>query len=155
MNQLLTPESLWNYWEGHRRVTLRTVQAYPEDQLNTFRIGEMRTFADLMTEVVQVEESTFSNLQSGVWTWEPKPVKADTKADLLEALAQSRQYAKAIYDQLDMDKLLKVEKDAWGMTSSNFERLMYLVDNEIHHRAQGYAYLRQLGIEPPAFYDRS
>ena len=29
------------------------------------------------------------------------------------------------------------------------------VDNEIHHRGQGYVYLRALGIAPPAFYDRS
>ena len=30
----------------------------------------------------------------------------------------------------------------------------YFVDNEIHHRGQGYVYLRALGIEPPAFWDR-
>ena len=32
--------------------------------------------------------------------------------------------------------------------------LLYWIDNEIHHRGQGYVYLRSLGIEPPAFYDR-
>ena len=26
--------------------------------------------------------------------------------------------------------------------------------NEIHHRGQGYVYLRALGIEPPPFYER-
>ena len=31
---------------------------------------------------------------------------------------------------------------------------IYAVDNGLHHRAQGYVYLRALGIEPPAFYDR-
>ena len=33
--------------------------------------------------------------------------------------------------------------------------ILYVIDNEIHHRGQGYVYLRALGIEPPAFYDRS
>jgi uncharacterized damage-inducible protein DinB len=33
--------------------------------------------------------------------------------------------------------------------------MLYWIDNEIHHRGQGYVYLRALGIEPPAFYDRS
>ncbi|WP_367868755.1 DinB family protein [Pedobacter sp. WC2423] len=28
------------------------------------------------------------------------------------------------------------------------------MDNEIHHRGQGYVYLRSLGIEPPFFWDR-
>jgi uncharacterized damage-inducible protein DinB len=32
--------------------------------------------------------------------------------------------------------------------------LLYVIDNEIHHRGQGYVYLRSLGIEPPPFYER-
>ncbi|HEX8607818.1 MAG TPA: DinB family protein, partial [Pedobacter sp.] len=35
-----------------------------------------------------------------------------------------------------------------------FSTILYFKDNEIHHRAQGVVYLRSLGIEPPAFYDR-
>jgi len=31
---------------------------------------------------------------------------------------------------------------------------MAFVDNEIHHRGQGYVYLRSLGITPPGFYER-
>ena len=31
---------------------------------------------------------------------------------------------------------------------------IYTIDNEIHHRGQGYVYLRALGLEPPAFYER-
>lgn len=31
--------------------------------------------------------------------------------------------------------------------------LTYQLQNEIHHRGQGYVYLRVLGIEPPGFYD--
>jgi uncharacterized damage-inducible protein DinB len=33
--------------------------------------------------------------------------------------------------------------------------ILYVVDNEIHHRRQGYVYLRALGIEPPAFFERT
>ncbi|MGZ5248500.1 MAG: DinB family protein [Flavitalea sp.] len=32
--------------------------------------------------------------------------------------------------------------------------MFYFIDNEIHHRGQGYVYLRSLGIEPPFFWDR-
>ena len=31
--------------------------------------------------------------------------------------------------------------------------IFYFINNEIHHRGQGYVYLRSLGIEPPAFWD--
>ncbi len=32
--------------------------------------------------------------------------------------------------------------------------IFYFIDNEIHHRAQGYVYLRSLGFEPPFFWER-
>ncbi len=40
-------------------------------------------------------------------------------------------------------------------TGALHDLILYVIDNEIHHRGQGYVYLRALGIEPPAFYDRS
>ena len=30
----------------------------------------------------------------------------------------------------------------------------YVIDNEVHHRGQGYVYLRALGVEPPPFHVR-
>jgi uncharacterized damage-inducible protein DinB len=33
--------------------------------------------------------------------------------------------------------------------------ILYVIDNEVHHRGQGYVYLRALGIEPPPFYERT
>ena len=32
--------------------------------------------------------------------------------------------------------------------------IFYFIDNEIHHRGQGYVYLRALGIQPPFFWER-
>ena len=32
--------------------------------------------------------------------------------------------------------------------------LLYWIDNEIHHRGQGYVYLRALGLDPPPFWER-
>ena len=40
-------------------------------------------------------------------------------------------------------------------TAPIHDLILYVIDNEIHHRGQGYVYLRALGIEPPPFYDRS
>ncbi|HLG57381.1 MAG TPA: DinB family protein [Vicinamibacterales bacterium] len=40
-------------------------------------------------------------------------------------------------------------------TAPLYDLILYVIDNEIHHRGQGYVYLRALGIEPPPFHDRS
>ncbi len=34
------------------------------------------------------------------------------------------------------------------------DNILYFIDNEIHHRAQGFVYLRLLKIEPPHFWER-
>jgi uncharacterized damage-inducible protein DinB len=44
---------------------------------------------------------------------------------------------------------------AFGMYPGKvYDLLLYGIDNEIHHRGQGYVYLRSLGIAPPAFFER-
>jgi hypothetical protein len=48
-----------------------------------------------------------------------------------------------------------VDKAFGQWEASNFNTILCAIDNEIHHRGQGYVYLRALGIEPPAFYDRT
>lgn len=35
-----------------------------------------------------------------------------------------------------------------------YDLLLYVIDNEVHYRGQGYVYLRALGIEPPPFFER-
>lgn len=154
MSELLTPESLWSHWEGHRRLTLRTVEAYPEDQFSSFSAGGMRTFAGLMAEIINVEDSVMTGLKTGRWAWEPAYTGLIGKGDMLKAFGQVRERTEEIYPTLTAEKLQAVETDGWGVQSSNLERLWYALDNEIHHRAQTYVYLRLLGVEPPAFYER-
>ena len=49
-----------------------------------------------------------------------------------------------------------VSEKAFGQYEGKVhDLLLYAVDNEIHHRGQGYVYLRALGIEPPPFYERN
>ena len=44
---------------------------------------------------------------------------------------------------------------AFGRYSGKYvETVFYVIDNEVHHRGQGYVYLRALGVEPPYFWDR-
>jgi uncharacterized damage-inducible protein DinB len=43
---------------------------------------------------------------------------------------------------------------AFGQYPGRVDLLLYAIDNEIHHRGQGYVYLRANGVEPPPFYER-
>ncbi len=154
MSELLSKEKLLEHWQGHRRLTLRTLEAYPQDQLASYKVEGMRTFAELLWELLNVETAVFQGLATGEWTWEPTYDGLETKAELLHAFGEVQERTKEIYASLDTAKFQLVETDAWGMTASNLERIFYVIDNEIHHRSQGFVYLRLLGLELPKFYER-
>jgi uncharacterized damage-inducible protein DinB len=39
-------------------------------------------------------------------------------------------------------------------TGFGYWQILYIIDNEVHHRGQAYVYLRALGVEPPPFWER-
>lgn len=150
---LFTLEHFVNHFRGHRRLTIRTIQAFPEDRLVSYRVEPMRTFAELAGEILMLERYTLNGIITGSWTWQtPEPVASQQA--LLSAFALQAQESSGLFGQLTGERLEAVEKDGFGQTWANRDRLLYMVDNEIHHRAQGYVYLRLLGLEPPAFWER-
>ena len=80
--------------------------------------------------------------------------EANSKANILslwdKATADISNLWGQITDERFHDTILAFGQYEGTVLSS----ILYFIDNEIHHRAQGYVYLRSLGIEPPAFWDR-
>ncbi|WP_161881271.1 DinB family protein [Deinococcus alpinitundrae] len=151
---LLTPEDLLSHWQGHRRLTRRVIEAFPEDQLFSFAIGSMRPFGVMAWEIHQVSELTLTGLLSGEWAmpqW--RDGVASNRRELLHVWD-------ALTAQLDRE-FLKVDPAFYTQQHSlpwgempGWVATIYCIDNEIHHRGEGYVYLRALGTEPPAFYER-
>jgi len=141
------------HWQGHRDLTRRVIEAFPEDQLFTFSLGGMRPFGAQATEIHLVDAMTVTAMRTGGWTEPDWTAGPGTKADLLAVWdAVSAELAEhgphtdpAFFNQ--MHALPWGEMPGWVAA-------IYAVDNEIHHRAQGYVSLRALGIEPPAFHER-
>ncbi len=151
--ELLTLEQFYTHWQGHRRLTIRTIEAFPEDKLFSYKVEPMRTFGEIAKEIMGVETYTLNGIISGEWVWKQDEAITN-KESLLAGFLQMEKTTKELWAKLTLERIQTVEKDGWGMTSANRDRLLYMSDNEIHHRAQGYVYLRLLGIEPPAFYER-
>jgi uncharacterized damage-inducible protein DinB len=152
---LLTPDALLNHWMGHRRLSRRTVELFPENQLFSFSIGGMRPFGKLALEMLGFIP-TLRGTASGEWKWEPAYENVETKAALLEAWDDCNAKMLDLWKGITSARLSAVEADGFWLpdATSNLSKIQYWVDNEIHHRGQGYVYLRALGIEPPAFWER-
>ena len=149
----ITPEALLQHWQGHRRLTRRVIEAFPEDKLFSFSIGGMRTFGALAIEMLMMAAPMVQGAVSGEWktdmSREPRP-----KKDILEAWDESTRQLDSLFPQIPPARFQE-QLTAFGQYPGILHTLiLYVIDNEIHHRGQGYVYLRALGIEPPPFYER-
>lgn len=156
MPDLLEPARFLDVLEGNRRLTLRTIEAFPEETLFAHAVEPMRPFAALIREVLTIELGYMRGIATGEWTL-PEDFKAIArKSELLAACEATRARTREWWPGIPTAAWIRVEPDPFfdGPPQSHFEQMFYCLENEIHHRAQGYVYLRQLGIEPPAFYER-
>lgn len=154
MPELLTKDAVLKHWEGHRRLTLRVVEAFPEEALVSYTpAAPMRPFAAMVAEIVNVEKVLVNALLTGAWQFE-NAQEFGSKGELLAACHAVRAKTRARWPELSLERLLEIGPVPLPKPLSPLEDFLYMIDNEIHHRAQGYVYLRSLGIEPPAFYER-
>lgn len=148
-------EAMREHWQGHRGLTRRVIEVFPEEELFSFTLGGMRPFGELVHELLRIAEPMARGVATRNWDepdWEGGGPR--TKAGLLEAWDQSTALIDEHWAAITPERL--VEHDvAFGMYEGlTREHILYALDNEVHHRGQGYVYLRALGIEPPPFWER-
>ena len=151
---VLTADALLAHWQGHRRLTRRVIEAFPEDKLFTFSLGSMRPFSEMVVEFLRMTEPIARGVATGQWI-DTKESGPSTKAELLARWDKATAELDAIWQTIPPHRFAEVEKVFGQWENSGINTILYAIDNEVHHRGQGYVYLRALGIEPPAFYDRS
>ena len=152
---VLTAELLLAHWQGHRRLTRRMIEAFPEDKLFSFSVGGMRPVSELVMEFVKMAAPIARGVATGKWASLDESPAPDTKAALLTLWDQSTEEINAVWPTIPAHRFAEVDKAFGQWENSGINTILYAIDNETHHRGQGYVYLRALGIEPPAFYDRS
>lgn len=151
---VITPEQFLAHWQGHRRLTRRVIEAFPADQLFTHSVGGMRAFGALSNELLGMVMPTVHGILTDEWG-KYAEAAATTKDEVLAQWDAVTAALDARFPEIPIERFQET-KTAFGQwTMPVYDLLLYVVDNEVHHRAQGYVYLRSLGIEPPAFYDRS
>ena len=147
-------EALLEHWQGHRRLTRRVINAFPEDRLYNFSIGSMRPFGAMALELLSMAEPTARGIVTGQWdqslSREERP-----KEEVLRLWDESTAKIDALWPQIPPERFQQTMTAFGQYPGRVHELLFYVIDNEIHHRGQGYVYLRALGIEPPPFYERT
>ena len=150
----MTSDALLAHWQGHRRLTRRVIDAFPDDQLFQFSIGGMRPFGALAMEMLTMAVPMIRGVVSGDWNTSSSR-DARPKQEVLRLWDESTAQLDTLWPQIPAERFLETITVFGQYTGATHDLILYVIDNEVHHRGQGYVYLRALGIEPPAFYDRS
>lgn len=151
---IITPQEWIANWQLNRRLTRKVIEAFPEKELFEFSIGGMRSFANIVDELLYVADLAIKQISENqiVEFSDHMGYAGKTKAEILTHWDKTTALIEKFGNETPQEKYREVF-NIFGMYNYPvIENLIYLLENEIHHRGQGYVYLRALGIEPPVFY---
>jgi uncharacterized damage-inducible protein DinB len=150
---VIPASALLDHWQGHRRLTRRVIEAFPEDELFRFSIGGMRPFGPLAMEMVSMAAPMVRGVATGQWNAFTNR-EAKSRDEILRHWDDSTKEMNELWPQIPPERFRDTMKAFGQYEGRVYDLLLYVIDNEIHHRGQGYVYLRALGITPPPFYER-
>ncbi|MEM8509962.1 MAG: DinB family protein [Bacteroidota bacterium] len=153
--QVLSSDQLLESWQGHRSLTRRVIEAFPEDAFFELSIGGMRPFAGMVKELLAIAEPGLREMATGkTETFDEYRDFGNTKAKLLQHWDEATEKINALWEKIEGVDFQKEILSFGQFPGTVQSSLFYFIENEIHHRGQGYVYLRSLGIVPPLFYER-
>lgn len=108
----LTPKALFDHWMGHRRLTRRVIEKFPEDQLFTFSVGGMRPFSELVLEILGMGVPSLRGVITREWTKAEDMPHMDaakntpsTKKELLERWDQATAELERMWPEVTPERL--------------------------------------------------
>lgn len=151
---VLSAQQLLEHWQGHRRLTRKLIEAFPNDHFFSYTLGGMRPCSELIAEILGMTGPGLRGVVTGHWD-SFQTLSATTKEQVLNQWDQVTEQMNTLWPQIQPSRFQEVDV-AFGQYEGPIHWLiLYFIDNEIHHRGQASVYLRTLGIEPPFFWDRS
>ena len=159
--QVINAAQMLEHWQGHRKLTRRLIEAFPEDAFFNFSIGGMRPFSELTWEMLTIAAPGITGIVTGHWgnlgddTHNYAASAPKTKEGFLKLWDESTATLNARWESIPDSRFQETIMAFGQYEGTVYSSILYFIDNEIHHRGQGYVYLRALGVEPPAFWDRS
>ena len=156
VSQVITSEDLLKHWQGHRALTRRVIEIFPEKDFFEFSIAGMRSFAKLTDELLAIAAPALR----GIVNKEVQPFTEGssqgftTKAQYLAQWDADTKEIDALWQQLSIEDFSETFNLFGQYEFPIIQNILYFIDNEVHHRGQGYVYLRALNIEPPFFWER-
>jgi uncharacterized damage-inducible protein DinB len=151
---IINKDQLLKHWQGHRDLTRRVIEKFPERDFFEFSIGGMRPMAELTSELLSIGAPGLKAIAGKDESAPQHHPVFKTKAEYLEQWDKDTEAINRYWAEVAEERFPEMFNLFGQYNSPIFSSIFYFIDNETHHRGQGYVYLRALGIEPPFFWDR-
>ncbi len=151
---IILKEELLQHWLAHRNLTRKTIEKFPEKELFEFKIGTMRTFSDLVKELLVLAAPGLRGMVNKEVAPYNHNLPLPAKEALLQQWDEDTPKITAYFNQIPEEQFHEKYNLFGQYENTVIGHILYFIDNEIHHRGQGFVYLRALEIEPPFFWDR-
>ena len=153
--QFISTTQLLEDWQGHRNLTRRVIEAFPEKDLFEFSIAGMRPFSKMAIELITIGGPALKGIVEGnMEAYNEEAFVPKTKEELLAKWDAETEVINHYFAQITEERFQETFNLFGQYEFPVYQNILYFIDNEVHHRAQGYVYLRALGIEPPFFWER-
>ncbi|RDC65927.1 DinB family protein [Adhaeribacter pallidiroseus] len=151
----ISAANLLEHWQGHRRLTRRVIEAFPEKEFFEYSVAGMRPFANMVQELLAIAAPGLRQITGGeTEQLNEHQEHQNSKAYLLALWDKATAEINQLWVQIPEEKFEETILAFGQYEGTIWSTILYFIDNEIHHRAQGFVYLRTLGIEPPYFWQR-
>ena len=113
----------------------------------------MRTFGVLAKELLQMAAPTVEDVATENWS-DFEPVETSSRAKIMRLWDEKTETINKYWPPIPADRLHETMKAFRQYEGRVNDLILSVIDNNVHHRGQGYVYSRALGIEPPPFWER-
>src|SRR2546430_12910904 len=115
---VFSSEQLLDHWQGHRRLTRRMIEAFPEDKLFHFSVGSMRPFAEMVVEFLKMAEPIVEGVATGKWVSKDDLGSPHSKTELLALWDQATTAINALWPTIPAHRFAEVDKafGQWEVT---------------------------------------
>ena len=114
---IIKSDQLLKHWQGHRTLTRRVIDAFPEKDLFNFSIGGMRTMSGYALEFLGMAVPTLQGITTGVWPTDDKSEKPATKADLLKAWDEATGEINKLWANIKPERWQEFDDSAEGLVA--------------------------------------
>jgi uncharacterized damage-inducible protein DinB len=151
--------ALWDHFRTVNGITVRAIEAIPADKVDSRPCKDMRTPRELIVHMYNMMRYVAEGASKGNVGYDNSkddPVtleKVKTREDLARYARDSWTAADRAVASMSDAQLQTMVPTSWGKPFPGHVCLSIVYDEHLHHRGQLYAFLRQLGVEPPFLWD--